>query len=403
MPRKADKPRLWLRPARHDADGRLTHTATWIIKDGGRQFHTGCSTGDDRGAERALADYLAQKHAAGITTGVRSPAAVPIADVITLYGRNVAAKHARPRESGARLEQLLNYFGTMTLADINGELCRAYVRDRGSQASARRELEELRAAINYHRREGLCSAIVEVALPQKGENRDRWLTRSEAARLIWSAWRYREVQKGHATGRRSRQHVARFLVAALYSARRKDALLTAALEPAEGIPWLDVDRGVFYGRPSAKRSKKRQPHILVPPRLLAHLRRWRRMGQKSLIEFNGAPIGSIDKAFAANVDAAGLGAEVVIHTLRHTAITWLAIEGVDVYEILRFGGITMEVFENVYAHHHPDHMKGVAAGFNRHRNRHRYTVNERERADSNVAKIADYSRDDQGTATPTNT
>jgi integrase len=64
----------------------------------------------------------------------------------------------------------------------------------------------------------------------------------------------------------------------------------------------------------------------VPPRLLAHLRRWRRLGQKNLIEFNGAPIGSIDKAFAANVDAAGLGADVVIHTLRHTAITWLAIE-----------------------------------------------------------------------------
>jgi len=392
MPRKADKPRLWLRPARHDAGGHLTHNATWVIKDGGRQFHTGCSAGDDRGAERALAVYLAQKHAAGITAGVRSPAAIPIADVITLYGRNIGSKHARPRESGARLEQLLHYFGLLTLADVNGELCRAYVRDRGSQAAARRELEELRAAINYHRREGLCSAIIEVVLPEKSNSRDRWLTRSEAARLIWAAWRYREVQKGYATGRRSRQHVARFLVAALYSARRKDALLTAALEPAVGTPWVDLHRGVFYGRPGAKRSKKRQPHILVPPRLLSHLRRWRRLGHKNLIEFNGAPIGSIDKAFAANVDAAGLGTDVVIHTLRHTAITWLAIEGVDVYEILRFGGITMEVFENVYAHHHPDHMKGVAAGFNRHRNRHRYTVNERAQTPPTVAKIADYSR-----------
>jgi hypothetical protein len=85
----------------------------------------GGGTGDDRGAERALADYLAQKHAAGITSGVRSPAAIPIADVITLYGRNVASQHARPRESGARLEQLFNYFSLKRLADINGELCRA--------------------------------------------------------------------------------------------------------------------------------------------------------------------------------------------------------------------------------------------------------------------------------------
>ena len=392
MPRKADKPRLWLRPARYDAKGQLTHAANWIIKDCGRQFHTGCGASDDRGAEKALADYLAQKHAAGITTGIRSLAAIPIADVVTLYGRNVAPKHARPHETGARLDQLLNYFGTMSLADISGELCRAYVRHRGSQAAARRELEQLRAAINHHHREGLCSVKVAIPMPARCEARERWLTRSEAARLIWSAWRYREVQKGHATGRRSRQHVARFIVAALYSARRKAALLTASLSSAEGRAWVDLERGVFYGRPSARRSKKRQPAIAVPPRLLAHMRRWQRNGQQFLIEFNGAPIGSIDKAFAANVDVAGLGAEVVIHTTRHTAITWLALAGVDPYEICRFAGITMEVFENVYAHHHPDFMKGVTAGFNRHRNRHRNNVNEREQTTPNVTKIADYSR-----------
>ena len=33
-------------------------------------------------------------------------------------------------------------------------------------AAARRELEDLRAAINHHRREGLCSEIVSVVLPR---------------------------------------------------------------------------------------------------------------------------------------------------------------------------------------------------------------------------------------------
>jgi hypothetical protein len=139
-----------------------------------------------------------------------------------------------------------------------------------AQATARRELEDLRAAINHHRREGLCSAIVEVVLPQKGESRDRWLARSEAAQLIWSAWRYREIQKGQPTGRHSRQHVARFLLAALYTTRRKQALLSAELTPMEGRPWVDLDNGVFYGRPGvAKRTKKRQPAIRIPTRLLA--------------------------------------------------------------------------------------------------------------------------------------
>jgi hypothetical protein len=46
------------------------------------------------------------------------------------------------------------------------------------------ELEDLRAGINHHRREGLCNKIVEVVLPPERPPRERWLTRPEAARLI---------------------------------------------------------------------------------------------------------------------------------------------------------------------------------------------------------------------------
>ena len=110
-----------------------------------------------------------------------------------------------------------------------------------------------------------------------------------------------------------------------------------------------------------------------------------------MVEFNGEPIGSIDKAFAANAALAGFSGDVVPHTIRHTGITWLAIEGVDPYEICRYAGITMEVFENVYAHHHPDFMRGVHKGFSRHRNRHRNDATEREQTSPKVTKIADFS------------
>jgi hypothetical protein len=33
------------------------------------------------------------------------------------------------------------------------------------------------------------------ALPERGEPRDKWLTRGDAAKLIWTCWRYREMQK----------------------------------------------------------------------------------------------------------------------------------------------------------------------------------------------------------------
>lgn len=389
MSRRVRPPRLWLRPAEYDEGGNLTHAATWYIKDGRHRKSTGCREEDGSEAERQLADHIAGKHVASAAKGIRAPADIALADVVALYARDVAEKHSRPKETAARLDRLLTFFGTDTLADVNGERCREYARQRGD-AAARRELSDLRAAINHHRREGLCSAVVELVLPQAGEGRERWLTRSEAAKLIWTAWRYREIQKGHPTGRRSRQHVARFILAALYTTRRKGAILSAALAPAEGRPWADLERGVLYGAPSAKRSKKRQPAIALPLRLLGHLRRWKRNGQAAMIEFNGEPIGSIDKAFAANAETTGFGVDVIPHALRHTGITWLALEGVDPYEICRYAGITMEVFERVYAHHHPDFMRGVHQGFNRSR-RNRIPANAREQKATNVIEISNSS------------
>jgi phosphoenolpyruvate synthase/pyruvate phosphate dikinase len=83
-------------------------------------------------------------------------------EALGLYGRDVGSKHSRPRETGQRIAALIGFIGDKVLSDINGKLCRAYAEHRGSDAADRRELEELRAAINYHRREGLCSAVVEV-------------------------------------------------------------------------------------------------------------------------------------------------------------------------------------------------------------------------------------------------
>ena len=40
-------------------------------------------------------------------------------------------------------------------------------------AAARRELEDLRSAINHHRPEGLCSEFVSVVLPEKSASRER--------------------------------------------------------------------------------------------------------------------------------------------------------------------------------------------------------------------------------------
>jgi integrase len=393
MPRRSKGSRLWLRNAQYDRDGRLTHAPVWLIKDGTHRESTGCGVDDRRRAEAALANYIGRKHLADAQAGVRPPAHIPVADCLALYGRDVAPKHARPHETAQRLGALIGFFGDKLLSDINGALCRAYVEHRGSAAAARRELEDLRSAINHHRHEGLCSAIVEIVLLDAAPSRDRWLTRSEAASLVWAAWRYREVQKGKPTGRRSRQHIARFILLALYTGTRAGAVCGAALQPTVGRGWIDVARGVFYRRADGEReTKKRKPSIPLPPELHGHLRRWKRRGQRFAVEWYGEPVTRIVKAFRAVVKDAGLGADVTPHILRHTAATWLMQAGTDPWEAAGFLGMTVDTLMSRYGHHHPDYLSGARGAFSRHRNRHRNAATEREQTASNVTKIAEVSK-----------
>jgi hypothetical protein len=167
MPARSKGARLWLRKARRDRKTGESHNAVWIIRDGKHTEGTGCCKDDREGAERALAEYLNRKHLAQASTGPRDPSQAPIADVLALYGRTKIASQSRPRETAGRIERLLGFFGDKMLCELNGDLCRAYVRHRSTDAAARRELEDLRAAINYHRREGLCSQIVAVTLPDE--------------------------------------------------------------------------------------------------------------------------------------------------------------------------------------------------------------------------------------------
>jgi integrase len=376
MPGQRKGPRLYLRRARRNRRGQVTHPAVYLIRDGGYQRGTGCLADDLRGAERRLAEYIASKHErAARQGGQRDPEQIPVADVLTIYLRDIAPNHARPKETKGRIKALEKFFGDRMLSYISGETCRAYAKQRSTDAAARRELEDLRAAINHHRCEGLCNKVVEVVLPPERPRRERWLTRKEAARLIGSAWRYREVQKGQPTDRRSRRHVARFILVALYTGTRASAVCGASLERTVGRGWVDLERGVFYRRPAGHReTKKRQPPVPLPDHLLAHLRRWKRLGQRFAVEWNGNPVQSVDKAFANVVADAGLGDDVTPHVLRHTAATWLMQAGTDIWEAAGFLGMTVEMLSARYGHHHPDHLAGAKRAFTRHRTSRTATV-----------------------------
>jgi integrase len=351
MPRQAKGIRLWLKPAYGQRQ------ASWLILDGRKQIRTGCFAADREKAERQLADYIAARHKAR-RLGGRDPLSVPIADVCALYLEEIAPKHARPGETGRRILTVAEFFGAKTLAAVNGSSCRAYAKTRPGQA-ARRELEDFRAAVNHYFADEMLAPKINIPMPDKAPAREVWLTRADAAKLLWAAWRKSQpMPKG---GKRLVvQHVARFILVGLYTGTRSAAICGAAIRPTIGRGYVDLDRGVFYRRPpGTAETTKRQPYIRLPERLLAHLRRWERRGicRNAVVEWEGAPVKRVSKAFARLAKDCGL--KVSPHTLRHTAVTWAMQNGADPVEARGFFGLTEKTMNEVYLHHHPDHQGSV--------------------------------------------
>ncbi len=360
MPTPVKPPRLWLRPARRDK-GRVTREATWLILDRGQHIATGCAAGETIGAEQALADYIATKHSA--SRKARDIEAIDVSDVLSIYLDDVLPRIADAKKLLARMGRLSKFFGGKMLSDVTGATCRAYVEKRGSEAGARRELEDMRAAIEHHASEGLHREIVRVALPPKAPSRTRWLTRAEAAGLLWTCWRQREVQSGVPNEKRPLRHIARFILIALYTGTRAGAVASASPHAEEGRSWVDLERGVFHRLAIGKReTNKRQPPVRLPARLLAHLRRWARIDPdlQHFVEWHGKPVQSIKTGFGTAVRLAGLGGKVSPHTFRHTAATWLMQQGIDTWEAAGFLGMSEATLRRVYGHHHPDFQSAAA-------------------------------------------
>lgn len=396
MSRTSKGARLVWRDESRKQDGSLRSRAGWFIRDGGT-FVSACGgSGNRERAERRLANFITEKYQPVRERG-RDPTTVTIADAVSVYLTDVAPSHAKPKETAGRMVAVLNWFGDMMIGDINGKICRDYAKAHGNGAAARRQLEDLRAALNNYHREGFIISAPAIVLPPKSAPRDRWLTRDEAAALIRVAWRMRQSWKGQASDRRTGRHVARFILVALYTGTRSAAICGAAVRRTEGVGHLDLERGVFYRRAAGRlETKKRQPPVRLPDRLLAHVRRWavtplaiktkgrgkstnigRMIAHDYVVEWNGKPVQSIKKAFWSVVEAAGLGwyddveardgsvrrvfrTDVTPHIFRHTAATWLMQQGSDPWAAAGFLGMTVEMLIQTYGHHHPDFQADAA-------------------------------------------
>ncbi len=336
MPRPNSGPRLKLRKQK---GAQPVWEIVWYEQGRRRTQSTG--SGIRHEADKALALHILRQNP---SPDQRDPANRRIADVLTLYAHEHAPHAADPERIGYAIKALLPFWGGKVVDDINEQSCRDYCQSRGvAEGTTRRELVTLQAAINYDFKHRRLTSTVPVWMPPNPPGKERWLTRTEAAKLLRAA----------RSMRRSRDYLPLYILVSLYTGARKEAVLELTWDRVfleQGYIQFDVD--------GQQRTKKRRARPPIPRPLKTFLRLARRRNKKYVIEHNGDRLDNMKKSFRNACELAGLQ-DVTPHTLRHTATTWLVQAGVPLWEVSGYVGLTVQTIERVYGHHAPDRLENA--------------------------------------------
>lgn len=306
---------------------------------------------DVKGAETWRADFIAERER---PSGPVTPDGMTVGQMLHIYGTERAPTTADPARIGYAISALLPFWEKLPVSAIKGETCRRYARVRGKAANTvRRELGVIGAAAEYCRVEGHLTTAPAVWLPEKGQARDRWLTRKEAAALLRAA----------KAEEKSRLHLPTFILLGLYTGHRAEAILSLQWQPNMKGGHIDLEKGrIDFNPVGGRKTKKRRSHIPIPAPLMVHLLQVRRRTRQYVIEHQGKPVRSCKRSFATACREAKLKG-VVRHTLRHTACTWFMHRKVDPELAAAWVGMEPETFRRIYAHHHPDYMAEAKNSF----------------------------------------
>ena len=333
MPHRSKGPRLYLDPKRDQ----------WVVRDGTQFVRTGFSAGDDAKAAQFLARYIGDKYKP-------APSSAPlIAEVLAVYASEVAPHKKTARNMSYQIGNVLKYWGSKKTSDISTKACRAYAETK-TASGAGGDIKVLKAAVlHWHKEYGPLNVVPIFWRPADNAPKERWLTRSEAARLLWAARRY--------------EHLRRMILLGLYTGSRPGVILA--------MQWDQIDfKAGFMSRTregSKQDKNKRAPRVKIGRRLMTHLRRWRRIdgNQKYLCRYTDLwhpgfrEVRDPHSAWHKVIQAAGLPG-VTRHTLRHTRATWMMQAGVPIWEAAGFLGMTVKTLERVYGHHSPEHQDKAA-------------------------------------------
>jgi len=168
---------------------------------------------------------------------------------------------------------------------------------------------------------------------RKPPPRELWLTKAQVATLLEKA---------------KAPHLRLFILLAVSTAARSGAILD--------LEWSQINfeqRLIDFGRGW---GNKRRSVVPMNSDVLAALKIARELAETdSVIEFNGKRIKSVKGAFWLLCNDTGIKASP--HVLRHTAATWLLMDGVPLREVARLLGNSEAMVEQVYGKHSPDYLR----------------------------------------------
>lgn len=379
------------------------------IRDGKKEISTRLPPWRRADAETLLDLYKLQKGAK--QRGIVAPRMVPVvAALANLFEASrpirtapkvaKVAKVANVAErnylmQATRLATLTKFFKDATFKDLTEAKCKKFIEWRitlpdarykpgnpeaplAEEASAREDLYELKKAIDLYANEHALAWHPEVYLPKAGPGRTRWLRPVEIDRIYWAirgriwdhgtnGWKTETVadDDGNVVTRRvlrcpetirARKPVRRFVFIGKTTGTRNTAMRELKWQITDEGGCFDLEAGLIHRRGFGLDPNAGKPRASsrISERTVATLERFRRADLAAGIDNvihkqDGTPyLDSPRHLWRTVIEDAGLGTDVVPHTLRHTAATMLRIAGIDVRRGADLLGMAVQTMVRVY-------------------------------------------------------
>ena len=224
--------------------------------------------------------------------------------------------------------------------DAQNGLARRMQADGYQPGTIKRVLGAAKAAVQWAWKNGELERPIPFVTVQDGPPRERVMEVAEVAAM----WDAAELD-----------HLRMFILLLLGTAARPAAVLELTRERC------DLGRGLIDLNPEGRaQTKKRRPVVPMPD----FLRPWIMQAPPGpLVRFRGKGVAKVNASWRDARKAAGLDAEVVPYTIRHTIATVLRTRGVPELELAGLLGHAMPNFRTTgrYAKYAPTHLSAARA------------------------------------------